>query len=32
MLDLIMLAVFAGSAALLWLLLEWCAHQVDAEQ
>ena len=32
MLDLIMLAIFAGSAGLLWLLLNWCNHQVEAEQ
>ena len=32
MLDLIILAVFAGCCTLLWLLLDWCTRQVDAEQ
>ena len=32
MLDLIMLAAFAVCGGLLWLLLRWCGHQVEAEE
>ena len=30
--DFLMMAIFAGSFVLLWLLLRWCGIQIEAEQ
>lgn len=32
MMDLLMLALLASCSGLIWLLIRWCAKQVDANE
>lgn len=32
MMDVLMLAILAGSAGIIWLLIQWCAKQVDSNE